>query len=135
MKKIIVIVVSLLFFSCSDSSKDYIGVYYWDGGMGTEIKVHINEDGTWKKDIYENGILQKDEYGVRSGKYIVLNKEIKKADGNYFVQVISFDGGETGYLFSKGCFNALTDDVVLQTNMWSGESPFPGILNCSYCKE
>ena len=117
-----------------------MGEYYWDGGSGYEVKVFINSDGTWRKDIYENGYLDVEgaNASYRSGKYKILTKEIKKADNSFKIQIVSFDEGKTGYIFDGNCFKGLSDDVWLQFNMQTGTDPFPGINEDGgreYCKK
>lgn len=117
--------------------RDVVGEYYWNPGLGYEIKVFINEDGTWRKDIYENGILIEGS-AERSGNYRIIGKVIKKAEISYGVSIVSFDDGKTGYLFNGKCFKGLNDDIVLQTKITTGDIPFPGINEGGgrdYCKK
>jgi hypothetical protein len=121
------------------TQKEIVGEYYWDAGMGYEVKVFINQDGTWKKDVFENGKkTEGSSSSYNSGKYKVITKVIKKADKSYEVNIVSFDDGKTGYLFNDGCFEGLNDDIWLQTEIQTGDDPFPGINEDGgreYCKK
>jgi hypothetical protein len=119
--------------------EDIVGQYYWDPGLGYEVKVFLNEDGTWRKDVYENGELSEPLFANEfSGKYQILEKTIKKADKSYTVNIITFDNGKSGYLFNGSCFKGLSEDIWYQTNISTAEIPFPGINEGggrSYCKK
>jgi hypothetical protein len=130
------------FFATTDEEQmkdDLVGEYYWDPGLGFEIKVNLDKDGSWKKDVYENGVLAKPLFPADfSGKYQVIGKVIKKAEESYGVRIVSFDAGKSGYLFDGSCFKGLTDDILFQTDIKTAEVPFPGINEGggrSYCKK
>jgi hypothetical protein len=130
------------FFRASAREKmqeDLVGEYYWDPGLGNEIKVFLKEDSTWRKDYYKNGVLNKPMFPEDfSGKYRIIDKVIKKADESYEVSIVSFDNGKSGYLFNGNCFKGLSDDIWLQTGIKTAEDPFPGINEGggrSYCKK
>ena len=122
----------------SSSAKGAAGEYYWEGSFGWETIVTLNEDGTWKKQSFENGKENIDEYSVTSGTWKVetVIKGGVKNKKEYSVLVFN-ENKFMAFIFEDGCVSNLNDDIFLNSDFPlnpNGNKPF-GNLYRPICRE
>jgi len=85
MKKLFVILTSLIFVSCSSTkhltSEQIIGKYQWDGFYGVGSTIELKEDQTFEYN-WQAGLIWGTTFGTweREGTKIILNSEIQPSE-------------------------------------------------------